>query len=757
MRNLEKLKGRIIEYEKMKLRFLKEQKIEVSTAESEGILENEADDEKDQDEDMPLSHRLLDSDGGSRSSKKSDKQPKEFDMNIYEELTFKKGYSKFRNFHGVYDDEEFFVDENCYLLYPPMNRARPSNIIEFKLIKLSSETSLDDEIVGWGVFPILNSELSFNEGRFKIPIMQGNVDEDVTLYRQIQKKMIDNLDTWVCNMYFEIEPLLIQKIAFDYDGKRMMYEKNHLNKLHGAKLFRERENLNNLVSQPARLGREGASVRSSLGAHDNRSVKRDSGPNLIASIAPDALSRQNSRSNLNRDERIMVNSIINEEEQQLKKQLEIELRDGLDDDTLMLESYSFSVSDKFNYATRNIAKKKMVYIFTEALADLGLKNINSVNFQLTAFVIILAFWSRMYMHYFGEYIAVSILGIQVSVFDPRWYTVRLHYEASEAIHEMMVISFGVLFNTLLFSIFTLCAWLIKKYIGELPHIFYKMICWYGIATALDFILILIVDCSMRNWKRGDAFKMYDYFDRTNDNGPPGIILTVFTYIILTFLNLLVLYYYLIFVHMGGRVIDIYQRLSGNVQHFFLPHDNEVSLNYLKWVCAKALRFNYRVTNFQEDVIDEKGKRKKVHFIHVYKFHRETHELYSYRSFIRDYDGAIKEMNITKKILTDDLKDGITGNLPPRPDRQRYFREDHYDLSSENKKNESDEEDEKKSGEDSPLKKSMDSKLLLKEDVQLHNESAKEDQNSDNEDVLISNRMDSSPEVKDEEDDDDESN
>ena len=338
-----------------------------------------------------------------------------------------------------------------------MNRARPSNIIEFKLIKLSSETSLDDEIVGWGVFPILNSELSFNEGRFKIPIMQGNVDEDITLYRQIQQKMIDNLDTWVCNMYFEIEPLLIQKIAFDYDRKRMMYERDHLNKLHGAKLFRKRErkNLNNLVSQPARLERNGASVRSSVGIVETKSGKRESRPNLIASIAPDALSRQNSRNTLNRDERVMVNSIINEEEQQLKKQLEMELRDGLDDDTLMLESYTFSVSDKFNYATRNIAKKKMVYIFTEALADLGLKNMNSVAFQLTAFVIILAFWSRMYMHYFGEYIALLILSIPVSVFEPRWYTVRLYYEASAAIHEMMVISFGVLFNTLLFSIFTL--------------------------------------------------------------------------------------------------------------------------------------------------------------------------------------------------------------------------------------------------------------------------------------------------------------
>lgn len=246
--------------------------------------------------------------------------------------------------------------------------------------------------------------------------------------------------------------------------------------------------------------------------------------------------------------------------------------------------------------------------------------------------------------------------------------------------------------------------------------------------------------------------MYDYFDRINGYGAPGIILTIFLYIILTFLNFFLMYYYLIFVHMGGRVIDIYQRLSGNVQHFFMPHDNEVSLNYLKWVCAKALRFNHRVTNFQEDVIDEKGKKQKVHFIHVYKFSKDTHDLYSYRSFIRDYDGSIKEMNITKKVLTEDLKDGITGNLPPRVGRQRYFREDHYDLSSERHENEDDEdkksEDEKKSDDESPLKKSMDSKMMFREELSQRNSLRKDDSHSDsNDDNLISNQIDSSPEMK----------
>jgi hypothetical protein len=100
---------------------------------------------------------------------------------------------------------------------------------------------------------------------------------------------------------------------------------------------------------------------------------------------------------------------------------------------------------------------------------------------------------------------------------------------------------------------------------------------------VDFLLIFIVDCIEQNWKRGDAFKLYEYYKARDANGWPGMALTIFIYIVLLFLNLSLMYYYLIFIHMGGRVIDIYHRLSGNVNHFFLPHDDEISLTYLKWV------------------------------------------------------------------------------------------------------------------------------------------------------------------------------
>ena len=35
------------------------------------------------------------------------------------------------------------------------------------------------------------------------------------------------------------------------------------------------------------------------------------------------------------------------------------------------------------------------------------------------------------------------------------------------------------------------------------------------------------------------------------------------------------YYYLLHVHMGGRMLDLYRRLHSPASHFFIPHDYEV--------------------------------------------------------------------------------------------------------------------------------------------------------------------------------------
>ena len=534
-------------------------------------------------------------------------------------------------------------------------------------------------------------------------------------------------------MYFEVEPLLIQKLNFDWYNREMYYDKDELNKIHGY-IIKKNEDLNeSMIQQNLRrsLG-ENQSQRSS-NLRKNKSKKNDSS-NLIKSLTNANLDRSSSRVKLDRQQTHLLDSVINEEHLQFKREMEKEIRDELDDDALMLESYTFSVSEKFNYETRNVAKKKLIYLFTESLADMGLKNMNTIAFQITLFVIILSFWARMYLHYFGEYLALLMIDIPVSKFNPTWYKVTLHYEAWESWHEAIVIMLGVLLNTLFFSLFIIMSYIVNKY-TQFPHIFYKMMCWFGIATCVDFLVIFIVDCIDQEWDRGDMFKLYYYYDRRDGNGWPGLTITILIYVVLLFVNLSLMYYYLIFIHMGGRVIDIYHRLSGNVNHFFLPHDDEISLTYLKWVCAKALKFNHRVNNDKDKVVNERGKEVDVHFVKIFKFDKETGELFSFRSFIRDYDGAIREIHIKKKPLERENQEGITYNLPRNPKRERFDRERYFPMPSEESKH--DEAEGESDNEKAPFRGHMDSNLDENSNMNLRGQVGPKDAGRSQDDLHLS--------------------
>lgn len=97
MRNLDKLKQKIIEYEKIKLRFLKEQNIEISTQDTEALLNQEI-----EMEEHKQSHRVLENDEDDKSSDNENKKEKEFDidLNKYEKLRFIQKHTKYRNFYG---------------------------------------------------------------------------------------------------------------------------------------------------------------------------------------------------------------------------------------------------------------------------------------------------------------------------------------------------------------------------------------------------------------------------------------------------------------------------------------------------------------------------------------------------------------------------------------------------------------------------------------------------------------------------------
>ena len=90
---------------------------------------------------------------------------------------------------------------------PPANALVPSNVILFELIWLSSQTSKKDFVMGWGAFPLVNGAFQLNEGKFKLPLLNGKIDFWVNKFKDIETKYRRNVDEWLCNMYIEIRKI----------------------------------------------------------------------------------------------------------------------------------------------------------------------------------------------------------------------------------------------------------------------------------------------------------------------------------------------------------------------------------------------------------------------------------------------------------------------------------------------------------------------------------------------------------------------
>lgn len=72
------------------------------------------------------------------------------------------------------------------------------------------------------------------------------------------------------------------------------------------------------------------------------------------------------------------------------------------------------------------------------------------------------------------------------------------------------------------------------------------------------------------------FKLYTYYHRNGDYGVLGVVLTFFIFLSLMLASMVSVYVYIRYAHMNGRVMDVYTRITGPDNIFFVPYDGEVS-------------------------------------------------------------------------------------------------------------------------------------------------------------------------------------
>ena len=206
---------------------------------------------------------------------------------------------------------------------------------------------------------------------------------------------------------------------------------------------------------------------------------------------------------------------------------------------------------------------------------------------------------------------------------------------------------GPLSNTLVFGILFAIAAFIRGKFGKFPQYFYKVICWLGVFAILDPYIVFLVDIVTVNWVQGDMFKFYHHFEGVGDSGVVGAYISAFLTFVITIVTSFIWYRYMIGYYMNGRIIDLYRRLSGQYKAFFIPIDNEVSLNYLKWVITRAKKKNNVIMSEKRPIKDKYGKPQSVNFINIFKV--EDGLLKKNRIFFKDYDGSVIEVP-TKKVL-----------------------------------------------------------------------------------------------------------
>ncbi|ESO86001.1 hypothetical protein LOTGIDRAFT_235599 [Lottia gigantea] len=341
-----------------------------------------------------------------------------------------------------------------------------------------------------------------------------------------------------------------------------------------------------------------------------------------------------------------------------------------------LEEHSFSVQAPFTGKGRfhHSGREKMGYIARQFLAEIGMSQWRSREFWGMLLLFLIFFFLRFTTHYFGQWLFLSALGIPINKFDFRPYTVDLNYQPTllRTREEIGVVVLGPMMNILLFTLMVIFAWICPKIFGFFPDLFSKFVLTFGVLTFLDPLLILIVDCAMLRFYDqstepiADFAKLWWHFSRSQGSGLAGVFITLFLYTFVGLLSSSILYMYFLRLHNNGRMLDIFWRLHGKEENFFIPYDLEMSNEELAYVCHKAEMWRgeegerrkvavydyiWEEEEVEESIWDEngveklekkEGRKEVTTHVSIHTLHLDgLRELY--RHFLRLPDGAIVEV------------------------------------------------------------------------------------------------------------------
>jgi len=604
-------------------------------------------------------------------------------------------------------------DHSLYTATPSQRDMKPSMCLIFQLFRIKNSTKPKSTEVGWSAFPLSDPKFAPIRGRFQVPMLRGKKDPVVDKYSEVEHIIASDIDNWLGNLYFEARHLeryidghreydveleftttLLEMAPEDPSGKG--WQQNQEDELEDKQKKQRRFSAihTEWLNEPAGDARN--PFKTNKVAEDNeKKALLDKEEDVESKGVTDPL-----------DQFAPIESKENDKSQRYKVASDVSFcfggtakgqAEALDEDEAMREArqrnekyrrhksswrehinqYKYNLPEPIGHEQKRKSSNKIQYVWRSLIKDLGLHHYpyitkdwngwhryhGSLEFWLTVILMIIIFFMRGYIHYIGQWIVLKIENIVVSKFDPKLGYIELEYlQASvKATIEFLLVLIGPFACQIVFLLMTAVAAFSQWWLDTFPPNGCRFIAAWGLISMFDSAIILVMDVLRGNTTKGDAFKLYEKFKEEEGSGVTGVFLTMVCYGILICYQAIVLFFYLLRIHMNGHMQDVYARLHGGEYNFFVPFDSEVSWREVRYACRRAREWRgeggqvrkVQVVDFVHRDRYDADFEERTTCCTIFTTNLSTGSRVVYRQFVRSPEGCILE-KFGKEIMDTDM-------------------------------------------------------------------------------------------------------
>ncbi|CDI75721.1 hypothetical protein, conserved [Eimeria praecox] len=471
-----------------------------------------------------------------------------------------------------------------------------------------SETDVEPEmclVVGWGAFPLVDSDFRLIEGRFKVPLLRGSVDPSIRRYLDVERLISNNLDSWLCNLYFRCERLP------QYTRGQVEFE---LQLEHAATLLggRRKETASAKPQQHNHLWE----------ASHERAKAEDLVQQLVSALqACEEISGESS-------------TVVS--------------KDGV-------RAWRHKDAPSALHSTPDV----------KALQDYGY----SAKVASAIICTVLAVWCCSLIFMLGVWLYLRSAKVPVHNIQFSAFYVRLSFvqELLSLEQTISVTAAGPLACLVAFVLVSLTVHAANITLGMQPATVYQFCSALGAATAINPVLMAVIE-GMSSNRTGISFMLFNYYIRDVNNATLGVIIALLIDLTFIGFSIFAYYTYAISVHSHGQVKDTHRRLTGDESLYHLPLDTEVSERYLMGCLESARQYRgpqgevrkvhateHPITKPDQDLKESKarrnpsrlgGSRRTDHHLTqlaIYTVNSRAGTQTLYRQFLMHPDGTIVEV------------------------------------------------------------------------------------------------------------------